>query len=62
MLATEAPADHRIPCPPAPYAETCADGDGREDDPFAPMRGIVRGSLLGAACLGVLALAGWLLF
>ncbi len=30
-----------------------------EGDEFAAMRGLLLGSALGAACLAVLALAGW---
>lgn len=54
MSATDAPAELRAPVHPAPPPDAGADSD---DDELAAARGVVLGALLGAAALGLLALA-----
>lgn len=67
MLATPAPSelapqpDGSVPAVvEAGVPESVAAAD--EVDDFAAARGILLGAVLGAVCLGVLAVAGWWLF
>jgi hypothetical protein len=67
MLATNAPNAPSDVAPQRHDPALPAAGSGvREDvsaddesDDFAAARGLLLGAALGAACLGVLALAGW---
>lgn len=65
MLATKAASDlasqrqDPVPAAVASGAQESVSAGDEADDDFAAARGLLLGAALGAACLGVLAVAGW---